>query len=140
MRIIDEGELTEFDLSSKEVDTPGPEMPAMVKASPVLSDLWRQFMHTLSEESLGNLTLADSWALEMLIRHLHVVRMASNEMIEAGAVSVHDGGHNRLAKSPAESTMRFHSGAAMSIMKELRLTPKSRQGKRSDSEDFNPFV
>lgn len=100
MRIIDEGELTEFDLSSKEVDTPGPEMPAMVKASPVLSDLWRQFMHTLSEESLGNLTLADSWALEMLIRHLHVVRMASNEMIEAGAVSVHDGGHNRLAKSP----------------------------------------
>lgn len=140
MRIIDEGELTEFDLSSKEVDTPGPEMPAMVKASPVLSDLWRQFMHTLSEESLGNLTLADSWALEMLIRHLHVVRMASNEMIEAGAVSVHDGGHNRLAKSPAESTMRFHSGAAMSIMKELRLTPKSRQGKRSDAEEFNPFV
>lgn len=140
MRIIDEGELTEFDLSGKEIDTPGPEMPAMVKASPVLSDLWRQFMHTLSEESLGNLTLADSWALEMLIRHLHVVRMASNEMIEAGAVSVHDGGHNRLAKSPAESTMRFHSGAAMSIMKELRLTPKSRQGKRSDSEEFNPFV
>lgn len=140
MRIIDGSELTEFDLSGKEIDTPGPEMPAMVKASPVLSDLWRQFMHTLSEESLGNLTLADSWALEMLIRHLHVVRMASNEMIEAGAVSVHDGGHNRLAKSPAESTMRFHSGAAMSIMKELRLTPKSRQGKRSDSEEFNPFV
>lgn len=140
MRIIDDSELTEFDLSGKEIDTPGPEMPAMVKASPVLSDLWRQFMHTLSEESLGNLTLADSWALEMLIRHLHVVRMASNEMIEAGAVSVHDGGHNRLAKSPAESTMRFHSGAAMSIMKELRLTPKSRQGKRIDSEEFNPFV
>lgn len=140
MRIIDDSESAEFDISSKEVDTPGPEMPAMVKASPVLSDLWRQFMHTLSEESLGNLTLADSWALEMLIRHLHVVRMASNEMIEAGAVSVHDGGHNRLAKSPAESTMRFHSGAAMSIMKELRLTPKSRQGKRSDSEEFNPFV
>ena len=86
------------------------------------------------------MTLADSWALEMLIRHLHVVRMASNEMIEAGTVSVHDGGHNRLAKSPAESTMRFHSGAAMSIMKELRLTPKSRHGKRSDSEEFNPFV
>lgn len=140
MRIIDGNESTEFDLSGKEIDIPGPEMPAMVKVSPVLSDLWRQFMHTLSEESLGNLTLADSWALEMLIRHLHVVRMASNEMIEAGAVSVHDGGHNRLAKSPAESTMRFHSGAAMSIMKELRLTPKSRQGKRSDSEEFNPFV
>ena len=140
MRIIDDSELPEFDLSGKEVDTPGPEMPAMVKASPVLSDLWRQFMHTLSEESIGNLTLADSWALEMLIRHLHVVRMASNEMIEAGAVSVHDGGHNRLAKSPAESTMRFHSGAAMSIMKELRLTPKSRQGRRSDTEEFNPFV
>lgn len=140
MRIIDDSECKEFDISGKEINTPGPEMPAMVKASPVLSDLWRQFMHTLSEESLGNLTLADSWALEMLIRHLHVVRMASNEMIEAGAVSVHDGGHNRLAKSPAESTMRFHSGAAMSIMKELRLTPKSRQGKRSDSEEFNPFV
>ena len=115
-------------------------MPAMVKASPVLSDLWAQFMHTLSEESIGNLTLADSWALEMLIRHLHVVRMASNEMIEAGAVSVHDGGHNRLAKSPAESTMRFHSGAAMAIMKELRLTPKSRHGRKSDSKEFNPFV
>ena len=140
MRIIDDSELTEFGVSDKEIYAPGPEMPAMVKSSPVLSDLWRQFMHTLSEESLGNLTLADSWALEMLIRHLHVVRMASNEMIEAGAVSVHDGGHNRLAKSPAESTMRFHSGAAMAIMKELKLTPRSRQGKRSDSEEFNPFV
>lgn len=140
MRIIDGSEFKELDTSGKEVDTPGPEMPAMVKASPVLSDLWRQFMHTLSEESLGNLTLADSWALEMLIRHLHVVRMASNEMIESGTVTVHDSAHDRLAKSPAESTMRFHSGAAMSIMKELRLTPKSRQGRRSDSEEFNPFV
>lgn len=139
MRLIDNNsELTET--STKESVIPGPEMPAMVKASPVLSDLWAQFMHTLSEESIGNLTLADSWALEMLIRHLHVVRMASNEMIEAGAVSVHDGGHNRLAKSPAESTMRFHSGAAMAIMKELRLTPKSRQGRKSDAEEFNPFV
>ena len=140
MRIIGSSELTEVNLSNDSNTIPGPEMPAMVKASPVLSDLWAQFMHTLSEESLGNLTLADSWALEMLIRHLHVVRMASNEMIEAGAVSVHDGDHNHLAKSPAESTMRFHSGAAMSIMKELRLTPKSRQGKRSDAEEFNPFV
>ena len=140
MRLIEDAESMEFSNSATESTIPGPEMPATVKASPVLSDLWRQFMHTLSEESLGNLTLADSWALEMLIRHLHVVRMASNEMIEAGAVSVQDGGHNRLAKSPAESTMRFHSGAAMSIMKELRLTPKSRQGKRSDSEEFNPFV
>lgn len=140
MRLIEDAESMEFSNSATESTIPGPEMPAMVEASPVLSDLWRQFMHTLSEESLGNLTLADSWALEMLIRHLHVVRIASNEMVEAGAVSVHDGGHNRLAKSPAESTMRFHSGAAMSIMKELRLTPKSRQGKRSDSEEFNPFV
>lgn len=140
MRLIEDNETTEFVNSINESGIPGPEMPAMVKSSPILSSLWTQFMHTLSEESLGNLTLADSWALEMLIRHLHVVRMASNEMIEAGAVSVHDGGHNRLAKSPAESTMRFHSGAAMSIMKELRLTPKSRQGKRSESEEFNPFV
>lgn len=140
MRLIEDNELTEVNTGIKDNTIPGPEMPAMVKASPVLSDLWAQFMHTLSEESLGNLTLADSWALEMLIRHLHVVRMASNEMIEAGAVSVHDGGHNRLAKSPAESTMRFHSGAAMAIMKELRLTPKSRQGRKSESEEFNPFV
>ena len=140
MRLIEDNEPQEFGNIANESAIPGPEMPAMVKASPILADLWVQFMHTLSEESIGSLTLADSWALEMLIRHLHVVRMASNEMIEAGAVSVHDGGHNRLAKSPAESTMRFHSGAAMAIMKELRLTPKSRQGRRSDSEEFNPFV
>lgn len=140
MRLIENIESAEFGNSSTESAITGPEMPAMVKASPILADLWHQFMHTLSEESLGNLTLADSWALEMLIRHLHVVRVASNEMIEAGAVSVHDGGHNRLAKSPAESTMRFHSGAAMAIMKELGLTPKSRRGRKSDAEEFNPFV
>lgn len=140
MRLIEDDKPQEFGDIDNESAIPGPEMPTMVKASPVLADLWSQFMRTLSEESIGNLTLADSWALEMLIRHLHVVRMASNEMIEAGTVSVHDGGHNRSAKSPAESTMRFHSGAAMAIMKELRLTPKSRQGRRSDSEEFNPFV
>jgi len=140
VRLIEDVESTEYSNSATESTIPGPEMPAMVRASPVLADLWAQFMHTLSEESLGNLTLADSWALEMLIRHFHIVRLAHNEMIESGTVSVHDGGHNRSAKSPAESTMRFHSGAAMAIMKELRLTPKSRQGRRNDSEEFNPFV
>nr|DAP35492.1 MAG TPA: terminase small subunit [Caudoviricetes sp.] len=119
---------------------PGPEMPVMIKQSPVLAELWKQFMFTLSEESIGNLTLADSWALEMLIRHLHIIRVASNDIVEAGTVNVHDGGHNRLAKNPAESTMRFHSGAAMNILKELRLTPKTRAGKRSDDEEYNPFI
>jgi phage terminase small subunit len=119
---------------------PGPEMPAMVKNSPTLASLWEQFMLTLSEESLGNLTPADSWALEMLIRHLHIIRAASNDMIAAGTVNVHDGAHNRVAKNPAESTMRFHSSAAMNILKELRLTPKTRTGKRSDDDEFNPFI
>lgn len=119
---------------------PGPEMPVMIKQSPVLAELWKQFMFTLSEESVGNLTLADSWALEMLIRHLHIIRVASNDIVEAGTVNVHDGGHNRLAKNPAESTMRFHSSAALNILKELRLTPKTRTGKRSDDEEYNPFI
>lgn len=119
---------------------PGPEMPVMIKQSPVLAELWKQFMFTLSEESIGNLTLADSWALEMLIRHLHIIRVASNDIVEAGTVNVHDGGHNRLAKNPAESTMRFHSSAAMNILKELKLTPKTRTGKRSDDEEYNPFI
>lgn len=140
MRLIENDGVMELGDNTAENAIPGPEMPTMVKASPVLADLWSQFMHTLSEESLGNLTLADSWALEMLIRHFHIVRLAHNEMIESGTVSVRDGGHNRSAKSPAESTMRFHSGAAMAIMKELRLTPKSRQGRRNDPEEFNPFV
>lgn len=119
---------------------PGPEMPVMIKQSPVLAELWKQFMFTLSEESVGNLTLADSWALEMLIRHLHIIRVASNDIVEAGTVNVHDGGHNRLAKNPAESTMRFHSSAAMNILKELKLTPKTRTGRRSDDEEYNPFI
>ena len=119
---------------------PGPEMPVMIKQSPVLAELWKQFMLTLSEESVGNLTLADSWALEMLIRHLHIIRVASNDIVEAGTVNVHDGGHNRLAKNPAESTMRFHSSAALNILKELRLTPKTRTGRRSDDEEYNPFI
>ena len=119
---------------------PGPEMPIMVKQNPVLAELWEQFMLMLSEESVENLTLADSLALEMLIRHWHIVRMASNDIIEAGTANVHDGGHNRLAKNPAESTMRFHSSAALAILKELRLTPKSRIGRRSDDEEYNPFI
>lgn len=119
---------------------PGPEMPIMVRQNPVLAELWKQFMFTLSEESVGNLTLADSWALEMLIRHLHIIRVASNDIVEAGTVNVYDGGHGRLAKNPAESTMRFHSGAALSILKELRLTPKSRVGRKSDDEEYNPFI
>ena len=138
MRLVEEG--------SNEVNgglekaIPGPEMPTMIKQSPILADLWTQFMFTLSEESIGNLTLADSWALEMLVRHLHIIRVASNDIVEAGTVNVHDGGHNRLAKNPAESTMRFHSSAALSILKELRLTPKSRVGRKSDDEEFNPFI
>lgn len=140
MRLIENVESTEYSNSAAESTIPGPEMPAMVKASPVLADLWQQLINTLSDESLGNLTPADSWALEMLIRHFHVVRLAHNEMVESGTVSVHDGGHNRSAKSPAESTMRFHSGAALAIMKELKLTPKSRQGRRNNPEEFNPFV
>lgn len=119
---------------------PGPEMPVMVERSPVLAELWRQFMLTLSEESVDNLTPADSWALEMLIRHLHIIRVSSNDIVDAGTVNVYDGGHNRLAKNPAESTMRFHSSAALSILKELRLTPKSRIGRKSDDEEYNPFI
>lgn len=119
---------------------PGPEMPVMIERSPVLAELWKQFMLTLSEESVGNLTLADSWALEMLIRHLHIIRVASNDLVDAGTVNVYDGGHNRLAKNPAESTMRFHSSAALAILKELRLTPKSRVGRKSDDEEYNPFI
>lgn len=119
---------------------PGPEMPIMIKQSPVLAEIWEQFMLTLSEESVENLTLADSWALEMLIRHLHIIRVASNDIVEAGTANVHDGGHNRLAKNPAESTMRFHSSAALAILKELRLTPKSRIGRKSDEEESNPFI
>ena len=138
MRIIED--INGSGINENEKDIPGPKMPAMIKASPVLSDLWAQFMHTLSEESVGALTLADSWALEMLIRHLHIIRVASNDIVEAGTVNVHDGGHNRLAKNPAESTMRFHSSAALAIMKELCLTPKTRRGRASDDEEFNPFI
>lgn len=138
MRIINDNNNMVNDGIEKAV--PGPEMPVMIKQSPVLAELWKQFMFTLSEESIGNLTLADSWALEMLIRHLHIIRVASNDIVEAGTVNVHDGGHNRLAKNPAESTMRFHSSAALNILKELRLTPKTRTGKRSDDEEYNPFI
>lgn len=138
MRLIKENSNTVNE--SIERATPGPEMPISIKQSPVLAELWRQFMLTLSEESVGNLTLADSWSLEMLIRHLHIIRVASNDIVEAGTVNVHDGGHNRLAKNPAESTMRFHSSAALSILKELRLTPKSRVGRKSDDEEYNPFI
>ena len=138
MRIINDSNNTVNEGTEKAI--PGPEMPVMIKQSPVLAELWKQFMFTLSEESVGNLTLADSWALEMLIRHLHIIRVASNDIVEAGTVNVHDGGHNRLAKNPAESTMRFHSSAAMNILKELKLTPKTRTGKRSDDEEYNPFI
>lgn len=138
MRLIEDNN-NSVDESIEKTD-PGPEMPVMVKQSPVLAELWKQFMLTLSEESVNNLTLADSWALEMLIRHLHIIRVASNDIVEAGTVNVHDGGHNRLAKNPAESTMRFHSSAALSILKELRLTPKSRVGRKSDDEEYNPFI
>ena len=138
MRIINDNNNSTNEGIEKAI--PGPEMPVMIKQSPVLAELWKQFMLTLSEESVGNLTLADSWALEMLIRHLHIIRVASNDIVEAGTVNVHDGGHNRLAKNPAESTMRFHSSAAMNILKELRLTPKTRTGKRSDDEEYNPFI
>lgn len=138
MRIINDNNNSINEHEEKAI--PGPEMPVMIKQSPVLAELWKQFMFTLSEESVGNLTLADSWALEMLIRHLHIIRVASNDIVEAGTVNVHDGGHNRLAKNPAESTMRFHSSAALSILKELRLTPKSRVGRKSDDEEYNPFI
>ena len=138
MRIINDNNNSINENAEKAI--PGPEMPVMIKQSPVLAELWKQFMLTLSEESVGNLTLADSWALEMLIRHLHIIRVASNDIVEAGTVNVHDGGHNRLAKNPAESTMRFHSSAALNILKELRLTPKTRTGKRSDDEEYNPFI
>ena len=138
MRIINDNNNSINENAEKAI--PGPEMPVMIKQSPVLAELWRQFMLTLSEESVGNLTLADSWALEMLIRHLHIIRVASNDIVEAGTVNVHDGGHNRLAKNPAESTMRFHSSAAMNILKELKLTPKTRTGRRSDDEEYNPFI
>lgn len=138
MRIIEDSNNTINEGIERAI--PGPEMPVMIKQSPVLAELWKQFMLTLSEESVGNLTLADSWALEMLIRHLHIIRVASNDIVEAGTVNVHDGGHNRLAKNPAESTMRFHSSAAMNILKELKLTPKTRTGRRSDDEEYNPFI
>lgn len=138
MRIIEDNNTSTNEGIEKAI--PGPEMPVIVKQSPVLAELWKHFMSTLSEESVGNLTLADSWALEMLIRHLHIIRVASNDIVAAGTVNVHDGGHDRLAKNPAESTMRFHSSAAMNILKELKLTPKTRTGRRSDDEEYNPFI
>ena len=82
MRIINDSNNTVNEGTEKAI--PGPEMPVMIKQSPVLAELWKQFMFTLSEESVGNLTLADLWALEMLIRHLHIIRVASNDIVEVG--------------------------------------------------------
>lgn len=105
-------------------------MPTGLGKFKVASRMWRLLAEELGEE----LRPADGPALQLLSLHLGLAIEAAGELAEVGA-TVPDTAHGGVKRNPAAMVMLQHSAAAVSLLKEMGATPKSRPAGAGERED-----
>lgn len=111
-------------------------MPAAVAAA------WDEIVPTLDDA--GMLSPIDGATLELALRHFIQARMASDELLDAGSVVIHDEKNGRDAKHPASQIMRDHSAEFLKYAAQLGLSFAARARvtlpDNTDKDSSNPFA
>lgn len=105
-----------------------------------VSDAWDEIVPTL--EAAGMLSPADGPSLELALRHYVQAVLASNELMAADSVLIHDDKNGRDAKHPASQIFRDHSDQFLKYGAQLGLTFAARarinlSDEKKDND--NPF-
>lgn len=142
LKLVDAGAPTET--AQAVVPALAPTKPAGVAADEELSILWDEVVPEL--DKAGLLTPADVAAVEVMLRHVLLVRMAHRAVMETGTVIVPAKGEDVEKKHPAEAIMRLESAHVLEWSKQLGMTWMSRartaapSGGRGKDEGENPFA
>ena len=129
------------DTAAADVAIEMPPMPKAVAEDDDLAELWDAMIPDLYEAQM--VSRIDWPSLEMMIRHFHAARQASDDLM-IGEPTVWDEMHNRPMKNPSEVVFRSESMAFMAYAKEMGMTFASRartpsqRGPKGDSS--NPFI
>jgi P27 family predicted phage terminase small subunit len=101
-----------------------PKKPAGVEADADLSTLWDEVVPEL--DRTGLITPADLAAVEVMLRHLLVVRMAHRAIAKDGVIVDARSTEDGQRKHPAEAVLRMESAAVMGWADKLGMTWMSR--------------
>lgn len=114
-------------------------MPSDVESDPELRKAWEQIVPEL--DRAGLVSVADSAAIELCLRHFVMARQAYRYV--NGDVVVDDMAHSGVKKNPAETVFRAESEMFLKFAQQLGMTFVSRartpMGKAGDGGESNPF-
>lgn len=107
-----------------------------------VSVMWDEMVPMLNEA--GMLSPIDGATLELALRHFVQARVASDELLDAGSVTIYDEKNQREAKHPASQIMRDHSAEFLKYSSQLGLSFAARARitlpDDTDKDVGNPFV
>lgn len=117
-----------------------PAKPEAVSSHPELSVLWDQIVPEL--DRAGLVSVSDSAAIEMCLRHFLVARSASDDL--SADIVVDDKAHSGIKKNPAEAVFRSNSEMFLKYASQLGMTFVSRARtpapKGAGDGGSNPFA
>lgn len=117
-----------------------PEKPEGLTESEV--SLWDELVGALDEAGL--LAKSDGPTLHLAIRHYLAAIKASDEMLGAASLTLHDEKNQRDMKHPSSQVFRDHSTAFLEFAKQLGMTFVSRARtvapKEASGSGSNPFA
>lgn len=116
-----------------------PAKPEDVEIDPELDQAWDQIVPEL--DRAGLVSVADSAAIELCLRHFVMARQAYRQV--DGEIIVTDHNHGDVKKNPAETVFRAESEMFLKFAQQLGMTFVSRartpMGKAGDGGESNPF-
>lgn len=124
------------------VQPEAPRKPAGVAADKELSELWDEIVPDM--DRAGLLTPTDAPTLEVMLRHLLMVRMAHREVLKTGTVVVPATDDGVEKKHPAEAVLRMESAFFLDYAKQMGATWMARARTASatpagEGQSGNPF-
>ena len=125
--------------AAADVQVQMPQKPRAIQDDEALSELWDTIVPELWN---AKVTSRIDWpSLELMIRHFHAARMASDDL-NLGEPTVWDEAHNRPMKNPSEVVFRSESMAFMAYAREMGMTFASRARVPSApvADPENPFL
>ena len=106
-----------------------------------LNEIWDELVPEL--EASGLVIGADMVAIEAIVRHLAILRQASDDIFEDETTFLWDEAHGRHSKHPSEAVFRMESAALKDYLKDMGMTVVSRlranAGEKGATNDSNPF-
>lgn len=103
--------------------------------------LWNVIVPALDEAGL--ISPVDGPTVELALRHFVQARKASDELLKAESVVIHDAKNGRDAKHPASQVMRDHSAEFLKYAAQLGLSYTARARvalPAEESSESNPFA